>query len=59
MNASEALEEIKRIIDQHGDVPLEVKIQFSGHHATGAVTDLKYRSTGIGRPFIQLIAHER
>ncbi len=59
MNASDAIEEIKRIIAQHGDVPLEVKIQFSGSYATGAVTDLKYRSTGIGRPFIQLIAHER
>ncbi len=59
MNASEALEEIKRIIDQHGDVPLEANLQFSESHACGLVSDVKYRSTGIGRPFIQLIAHEK
>jgi len=38
---------------------VEVKIQFLGSHACGAVTDLKYRSTGIGKPFVQIIAQEK
>ncbi len=59
MNASEALEEIKRIINQHGDVPLETIVRREDVCICGLVSDVKYRSTGIGRPFIQLIAHEK
>jgi hypothetical protein len=59
MPISELITQLEAIKATQGDVPVEVKIQFLGSHACGAVTDIKYRSTGIGKPFVQIIAQEK
>jgi hypothetical protein len=59
MPISELITQLEAIKATQGDVPVEVKIQFLGSHACGAVTDSKYRSTGIGKPFVQIIAQEK
>jgi hypothetical protein len=59
MPISELITQLEAIKATQGDVPVEVKIQFLGSHACGAVIDLKYRSTGIGKPFVQIIAQEK
>lgn len=59
MPISELITQLEAIKSMQGDVPVEVKIQFLGSHACGAVTDLKYSSTGIGKPFVQIIAQEK
>jgi hypothetical protein len=59
MPISEIITQLEAIKSTHGDVPVEVKLQFLGSHACGAVIDLRYRSPGIGKPFVQLIAQEK
>lgn len=59
MNISLIIEELQRIKDQQGDVSGEVKLQFGQSHAVGQIVDIKFRSTGIGRPFVQIIAQEK
>jgi hypothetical protein len=59
MPISELITQLEAIKATQGDVPVEVKIQFLGSHACGAVIDIKYRSPGIGKPFVQIIAQER
>jgi len=59
MPISELISQLQSIQATHGDVPAEVKLQFLGSHACGLVIDLRYRSTGIGKPFVQIIAQEK
>jgi len=59
MNISHLIEDLQRIQSQQGDVHAEVKLQFGQSHAVGRIVDIKYRSTGIGQPFVQLIAQEK
>ena len=59
MPISELITQLEVIKATHGDVPTEIKLQFLGSHARGAVIDLRYRSTGIGKPFVQIIAQEK
>lgn len=59
MNISLIIEELQRILAQQGDVHGEVKLQFGQSHAVGRIIDIKYRSTGIGQPFVQFIAQEK
>ena len=59
MNISLIIEELQRILDQQGDVHGEVKLQFGQSHAVGRIVDIRFRSTGIGQPFVQLIAQEK
>lgn len=59
MNISIIIEELQRIRAQQGDVHGEVKLQFGQSHATGQIVDIKYRSTGLGRPFVQIVAQEK
>lgn len=59
MPISELISQLQSIQATHGDVPAEIKLQFLGSHARGAVFDLRYRSTGIGKPFVQIIAQEK
>lgn len=59
MNISHLIEDLQRIKAAQGDVHCEVKLQFGQSHATGQIIDIKYRSTGVGRPFVQIIAQEK
>lgn len=59
MNISHLIEDLQRIQASQGDVYCEIKLQFGQSHATGQIIDIKYRSTGVGRPFIQIIAQEK
>lgn len=59
MNISAIIEELQRIKAQQGDVSGEVKLQLGSSHAVGQIVDIKFRSTGIGRPFVQIIAQEK
>ncbi len=59
MPISELISQLQSIQATHGDVPAEIKLQFLDSHARGAVIDLRYRSTGIGKPFVQIIAQEK
>jgi len=59
MPISELISQLQAIQATHGDVPVEIKLQFLGSHACGLVIDLRYRSTGIGKPFVQIIAQEK
>ena len=59
MNISLIIEDLQRIQSQQGDVHAEVKLQFGQSHAVGRIINIKYRSTGIGQPFVQLIAQEK
>lgn len=59
MNISHLIEDLQRILSQQGDVHCEIKLQFGQSHATGQIVDVKYRSTGMGRPFVQITAQER
>jgi len=59
MNISNLIEGLQRIQEAQGDVHCEVKLQFGVSNAVGQIVDLKYRSTGMGRPFVQIIAQEK
>lgn len=59
MNISHLIEELQRIQDAQGDVHCQIKLQFGQSHATGQIVDVKYRSTGMGRPFVQIVAQEK
>lgn len=59
MNISHLIEELQRIQTLQGDVYCSIKLQFGQSHATGQIVDVKYRSTGIGRPFVQITAQEK
>ena len=59
MNISLIIEDLQRIFAQQGDVHGEVKLQFGQSHAVGRIVEIKYRSTGIGQPFVQFIAQEK
>lgn len=59
MNISEIISQLQAILAVQGDVPGEVKIQFLGSHACGAITDIKYKSLGSSKPFVQIIAKEK
>ena len=59
MNISHLIEDLQRIQAAQGDVHCEIKLQVGQSHATGPIIDLKYRSTGLARPFVQIIAQEK
>ena len=59
MNISLIIEELQRIQAQQGDVNGAVKIQLGSSHVLGNIVDIRFRSTGIGQPFVQIIAQEK
>ena len=59
MLISLTIEELQRHKETHGDLPAEVKVQFTASHVCGGIIDIKYRSTGIGKPFVQIVAQEK
>jgi len=59
MNISEIISQLQAIFAVQGDVPGEVKIQFLGSHACGSIIDIKCKSLGGGKPFVQIVGREK
>lgn len=60
MNISLIIEELQRIKDQHGDMNVEVKLQFKESHAVGCINDIRFRADVLfAKTFVQLIAQEK
>lgn len=55
MNASEVIEELKRLIEIHGDVPVKTRDEFGAQYQT--IRDVRYSSgSSLAKPHIKLVA---